>query len=200
MNLEDLLNPWVEPHYSSRSICPVDLLLLIRYIERNNFKKIIEFGCGATTQEMRHKGFNIRTFSVGISTQVEDESLEFINCDISSPSNIEMVKRELSTADFLVIDALHTQSFAKFYSENYLSSFSGPVWIHDYFAKGITGEQGYLDRHVIGKTHRILIMSDMPDERLSFISNQIGYNLNDWKRSNVGTTKASLCSVILEKI
>lgn len=200
MSLEDLLSPWVDPHYSARSICPADLLLLTRYIERNGFKKTVEFGCGVTTQEMGHKGFNVKTFSLGISIPTEDKSIDFVDCNIADPSNVQMIKDELTTADFLAIDAAHTWQFAKFYTENYLSSFDGPVWIHDYFAKALTGEQQYLDRKVIGKTYRIVLMTDAPNKQLNFVSKKIGYDLNAWKRSRVGTTKASLCSVILEKI
>jgi hypothetical protein len=199
--LLSLLTPWEEPANSGRSICPADLLLLTRFIERNGIKNVVEFGCGITTKEMAAKDINLVTFSLDLSGPAKRQGqIDFVNCDLSDEKNVENVKEHLALADLLVIDADHSWGFAKSYVEKYFGDFDGPIWIHDYFSKGLCGEQDYLDKEVIGKTHRVLVMSDLSDDKLKRISDSIGYDLLHWQRARAKKNRASLCAVILEKI
>lgn len=197
----ELLSPWKEPIYSGRSICPADLLLLTRFIELSGIKNVVEFGCGITTKEMLTKGVNLITYSLDLSDPAKKQDpVDFVNCDLSDPEFVDRIKDSLSLADFLVIDADHSFEFAKFYTETYIADFDGPIWIHDYFAKALCGEQHYLDKYVIGKTHKIIAMTDLPDGQLKEVSDSIGYNLLHWQRKYARMSRASLCSVIIERI
>jgi hypothetical protein len=199
--LLELLTPWEEPVNSARSICPADLLLLTRLIESRGIKNVVEFGCGVTTKEMRLKGTNLITYSLDLSNPAKQQGpIDFINRDLSDPKSINEIKESLSLAELLVIDADHSFEFAKFYVENYFGDFDGLIWIHDYFSAPLCGEQDYLDKFVIGKTHKIHVMSDLPDNELREISESIGYNLLYWQRKRARKTRASLCAVVLEKI
>jgi len=196
----ELLKPWEEPKHSGRTICPADLLILTRLIDQIGAKKVIEFGCGVTTQEMTAKGVGLTTFSLEVSHPIKPDGIEFVKCNLKDPDVIERVRNELEDTDLLVIDAEHTYAFAKMYHENYIRFYDGPIWIHDYFEKSLTGEQKYLDQHVIGRTHKKILMMDLPHKTLREISNEIDYNLCPWNRKKTKKKTACLCCVVLERM
>lgn len=196
--VQNLLRPWENPKHEARSIAPPDLLGLRRIAQR--CKKVVEFGCGATTLEMLAAGVNLHTFSLEVSNPAKAfGNIKFTECDLADMFFVKQIRDELKDAELLVIDADHSWSFAKFYHENYLRDFEGFVWIHDYFANAICGEQKYLERFVVGKTHEIVFRTDLPLYQLKEISDDIGYNLTHWSRSRAGMKRASLCSVLLKR-
>lgn len=206
--LKEFCGKWEEPQTSAKSICSFDLFFLCKVAKwrSDNYKnnKITELGCGVTTVELCRLGFDVECFSVDISGPAKDAGFnpKFNKCDVMDPEWLDRIQKSVSESQLLVIDALHTEEFAKYYAENIFPYAQGPIWIHDYWNTSRSpipyGEQRYLDKHVIGNTHDIWTMTDLPLEELKEVSEEVGFDLTRQKHDmwphNIGPR---LCSVLL---
>jgi len=195
---------WSAPSISSRSICEFDLFVLVKLAHRLGAKKITEFGCGATTIELTKEGFAIDTFSLDICQAVKQLGLTvgFTKCNLFDKTFLPQILESVASSDLLVIDNLHTFEMAKYYSENILSKCDVPVWIHDYwYGRCVYGEQKYLDEHVIGKTHKIVTLTDLPMRDVKDIGKKINHDISNQKHTGPfpKNTGPKMCSVILER-
>lgn len=205
--LEVVGSGWVPPATSAKSICSFDLFFLTQLAKHVGAKKITELGCGATTAELCKKGYEVTAFSMDISPAAKKENIEvdFVKCNVLNKEFLPQIIESVKESQLLVIDCLHTAEMARYYSQNILPHANCLVWIHDYWhvKDGYTpyGEQRFLDRNVVGKSHDIWAFTDMPMKHVKEISEQIGHDITKQKhprplRKNVGPR---MCSVVLEK-
>jgi len=198
---------WVEPDTKAKSICSFDLFFLTKLAEDLVPKRITELGCGATTMELCKAGHKVTSFSLDISEAAKkaDIEVDFVQCNVMDRSYLDQIIESVKQSELLLIDCLHTKEMAQYYSKNILPHANCLVWIHDYWnASGYVpyGEQRYLDREVINKTHRIWTLTDLPRKELKVVSKQIGFDITNQKHKRPLTNNYGprMCSVVLEKI
>jgi len=206
--LKEFCGKWKEPETKANSICSFDLFFLTRFAEYVSYGdepiKVTEFGCGATTIELCRLGVEVECFSVGVSNPAKEVGFNpiYSRCNVMDPEWLDKIIESIKTSHLLVIDALHTEEFAEYYVKNIFPYVRCPIWIHDYWNTNRgsipCGEQRYLDREVIGATHEIWTMTDLPLEELREVSKEIGFDLtiqrhNKWPQ-NIGPR---MCSMVL---
>ena len=202
--MSEVCGQWEPPQTKAKSICSFDLFFLCR-LAGHLGGRVTEFGCGATTVEMCRLGYDVETFSVDISEAAKkaDLTAKFNKCDVTDPEWLDRIIESARGADLLAIDALHTYGFAQYYSEKIFPHINCPVWIHDYWNDKYIpyGEQRYLDANVIGKTHRIKALTDLPKAKIKELSNLVGVDIMQQRhpRPLTKNTGPRLCSVVLEK-
>lgn len=206
--LKEFCGKWEPPQTSAKSICSFDLFFLTRLAKYMSYDaekvRVTEFGCGATTVEMCRLGFDVECFSVDVSNSAKAVGFSptYNQCDVMDPEWLDRIIESVKKSHLLVIDALHTATFAKYYSENIFPHTKCPIWIHDYWNTSRSpipyGEQRYLDVHVIGATHDIWTMTDLPLGELKELSDEVGFDLTKQKHNgwphNIGPR---MCSVVL---
>lgn len=197
---------WEKSKYASPSICSFDLFFLVSLARWVDAKNIVEFGCGSTTAELSDQGFNLTTYSLGKSEGASKlANVNYIECDITDLNLRNSIMQKIDEADLLVIDADHSDAFAKYYHQNFLMDCKVPVWIHDYWTprggRVPYGEQGYLDAHVLGKTHEMLIQTDLPPDACSVISERIGFDILPQRRTKPFNQKdgPKMCAMVLKR-
>ena len=197
---------WEKSAYASPSICSYDLFFLTSLATNIGAENIVEFGCGSTTAELSYRGFNLTTYSMGKSAGAsKSANVDYLQCDITKPAMRDIIRASIAKADLLVIDADHSDKFAKYYHENFLSVCGVSIWIHDYWSprggRVPHGEQGYLDAHVIGKTHNKRTQTDLPPDAVKIISEHIGFDIMPQYRKEAFNTNPGprMCSVVLTR-
>lgn len=203
--LKTICRKWKKPEVETNSICSFDLFFLTQLAKFwcIEDKKITEFGCGATTEELCRLGFDVECFSLDVSEPVKRMKIEpkFNKCNIMDPGWLDVIQDSVKNCELLVIDALHSWEFARYYSENFLPLTKGLVWIHDYFShesqRTPLSEQDYLDKFVVGKTHDVLAMTDTSLEVLKRVSKYIGFDITKEKYQRHKCVFPNLCSIVL---
>lgn len=207
-NLLDVVGEtWVPPVTQAKSICSFDLFFLSQLAAHQDAFNITELGCGATTMELCRLGYDVTTFSLDISEAVKKTAIDinFVKCNVMDRKFLDRIINSVKNSELLVIDCLHTAKMAEYYSKNILPHAQGFVWIHDYWnSTGYIpyGEQRYLDTHVIGVTHRIWTLTDLPMKDVKVVSSIIGHDITPQrhKRPLSKNYGPRMCSVVLEKI
>jgi len=197
---------WEKPETEAKSICSFDLFFLRKLAEHQKATRVTEFGCGATTMELTKAGFGVKSFSLDISmaAQKAEIKVDFVKCNVMDKSFLDQIIESVKQSQLLVIDCLHSEEMAKYYSTFVFPHADCLIWIHDYWndKKYIPyGEQRYLDRNVIGKTHDIWTLTDLPKEELKIVGERIGFKVEGQKHPRPLTKNdgPKLCSVVLEK-
>jgi len=205
--LEVVGDKWVAPRTIADSICPFDLFFLAQLARHQGAQNITELGCGATTVELSRLGYNLTTFSLEVSKAARKAEIRasFIKCNVMDRGFLSQIIDSVKQSQLLVIDCLHTKEMARYYSENILPHADCLVWIHDYwYTTGYIpyGEQRYLDRNVIGKSHKVWTMTDRCVEDIEVISDQIGHDITNQRHRRPLTKNygPKMCSVVLEKM
>jgi hypothetical protein len=189
-----------------KGITPFDLYSLERFCVRHKAKVVTEFGVGSTTKFLRSQGIEVRSFSIGLPGDIE-ENIEYVRCDLMDPLFLGEILQSCLTSDLVLIDCLHSYNMAKYYCEEILRFTKLPLFIHDWWnpARGIVyGEQAYLWDHFVDTTHKIFSFTDLPRNCVASLSSLTGKDLeierypDQWPP--VYRDRPSMCALFMEPI
>jgi len=193
-NLIDIGNviPYTPGFFIGDAMCPLDLHILSCYIRHIGAKTVTEFGVGISTILMRLMGISVRAFSLELSEQGALsgglDKIPFTVCNIMNKKFQNRILSACKASDLIVIDCQHSWNMAEYYWNNFLCKVRKPVFIHDmkspYSDRKGTGEQKFLFEKAIGKTHDILLYTDVGPERIVSLSEELDIGLGKGMKRN----------------
>jgi hypothetical protein len=158
---------------------PFDLFVIKEFIQKNNIKKVLEFGCGSTSELFDSIiGVDRTTYALefvynGVGSTIENSRIKFNSINLH---NLTLSEDELKQYDMILIDSDHTAEMANHLVKNFLekTNYSIPVIVHDFFIPHHMSypqeNMYYVNNLIENKKMNLYLMTDFEDVDLDEIN------------------------------